>query len=284
MVKLSFILICFCISITAISNAAYAQEGVSLSGLPAVVQEVVKREFARVRVTQIDEGEYDGILVYEIEAETADGRELQIEVGKDGTLYQKDEEIRLQDLPSAVLVAVKKELGNVEPDDLKRITEQGKVNYYVKARVSGKEVKLKIGVDGTPLDKEVEGGDDDNAWVYPAHEFPVGDIDLSKAEIVALNPGSKIQANAADMLRDEIEKRTRIGLEVVTSMPAKEVPAIVLGVGKEVTEKYPLPEGLELPNKADGYTLWIETDKRDARTVCLAGVDERGGCLAKYLK
>ena len=127
--------------------------------------------------------------------------------------------------------------------------------------------------------KEAERDDDDD-WVYPAWEFPVGDIDLSAAKIVVLNPKSKIQANAADMLHDEIKKRTRIRLEVRTSSPRKGVAAIVIGPGKEVTKKYPLPEGLELPQKAEGYALWIDTDKRNATTVCLAGVDERGTLFA----
>jgi hypothetical protein len=104
--------------------------------------------------------------------------------------------------------------------------------------------------------------------------------DLSKARIVVLNPKKKMMANAPDMLADEIEKRTRIRLEVVPAVPAKVAAAIVVGVGREVTEKYPLPAGLELPQKADGYALWVDTNKRNAPTVCLAGFDNRGALFA----
>ncbi|GAG63929.1 unnamed protein product, partial [marine sediment metagenome] len=97
---------------------------------------------------------------------------------------------------------------------------------------------------------------------------------------MVLNPNSKIQANAADMLHDEIRKRARVRLEVVTSLPPKGVAAIVIGHGREVTKKYPLPDGLKRPQKADGYALWIDTNRRDATTVCLAGVDERGALFA----
>jgi hypothetical protein len=110
--------------------------------------------------------------------------------------------------------------------------------------------------------------------------FGAAAIDLSKAKVIVLNPRSKIQSNAADMVRDEIEKRTRITLEVVTKMPAKNQAAIVIGVGKKVTKKYPLPAGLELPAKAEGYAIWIDTKKRAAQTICLAGVDERGALYA----
>jgi len=122
--------------------------------------------------------------------------------------------------------------------------------------------------------------DDDEEWVYRPHELNVGDIDLSKAKILALNTNSKILANAADMLKDEIEKRTRIRLEVVTSMPARGVPAVVIGVGRQVTKQFAMPPGLELGQKADGYALWIDKDKRDAATICLAGADERGALFA----
>jgi hypothetical protein len=110
--------------------------------------------------------------------------------------------------------------------------------------------------------------------------FAARGIDLSGARIVVSDPKNKIESNAADMLRDEIEKRTRIWLDVVPSVPAKGAAAIVVGTGRQVTEKYPLPAGLELPQKADGYALWVETSKRNAPTVCLAGYDSRGALFA----
>ena len=150
-----FVVICICI--TGLSNLVNVVEGVSLFGLPVVVQEVVKREFPGAIVTEIDDGEFDGTDVYEIEGTSADGMDFELEIGADGTLYQKDEKVRLQDIPSAVLATLKKQLGDVAPDDLKRMTEYGKVYYEIKAEGMGKEVGLKIGTDGTILEKEVNG-------------------------------------------------------------------------------------------------------------------------------
>jgi hypothetical protein len=202
------------------------------------VQEVVKREFAGARVTEIDDDDYDGIDVYEIEAETADGKELMIKVGPDGTLYQKEIEIGLGDVPKAVLDTFRKELGNADSDvdEVKRISKQGRVQYNIEAEISGKDIELKIAADGTLLEKDVDDddddgdGDDEEEQVEVSHKgfnlspspkvvSGLGKIDLSKAKIVALNKQSKIQASAADMLADEIERRTRIGLEVVKKMP-----------------------------------------------------------------
>jgi hypothetical protein len=106
-------------------------------------------------------------------------------------------------------------------------------------------------------------------------------IDLSNAKIVVLNPKKKIMANAADMLADEIEKRTRIGLEVVSKMPAKNEVAIVIGTARKLARKsYRAPAGFKVPSKADGYALWIDTSKRRAATICTAGYDDRGTLFA----
>ena len=101
-------------------------------------------------------------------------------------------------------------------------------------------------------------------------------IDLSRAKIVVLEPDKKIMANAGDMVSDEIAKRTRITLDVVSKEPGNGEPTIVIGVVKKLTKKYPLPAGLEMPIKADGYAVWVNTSRKGAETVCVAGVDDRG--------
>jgi len=109
----------------------------------------------------------------------------------------------------------------------------------------------------------------------------LGTVDLSQTKIVALNGQSKVQASAARMLCEEIDKRTRIGLDVVKQMPGKGVVAIVIGTGEEVAGKVGRPPaGLTVPEKADGYAIWIDSSKRGAATICLAGHDDRGALYA----
>ena len=108
-----------------------------------------------------------------------------------------------------------------------------------------------------------------------------GQIDLSKAKIVVLNPKDKIMANAADMLRDEIEKRTRIRLEAVSKMPVKGQLAIVIGTAKDLAKiSYKPPAGFDVPQRTDGYSLWTDTSKGNAATICTAGYDHRGTLFA----
>jgi len=80
-----FVLIC--VFITGLSSLVYGVENPLLSQLPPAVQEVVKREFPGAFVTEIDDGEFDGISVYEIEGTSAEGIDFELEIGADGTLY-----------------------------------------------------------------------------------------------------------------------------------------------------------------------------------------------------
>jgi len=106
-------------------------------------------------------------------------------------------------------------------------------------------------------------------------------IDLSKAKIVVLSPDRKIMSNAGDMLSDEIEKRTRIGLAIVSEMPADDESAIVIGTAGQLADKsFEPPSGYSVPLKTDGCALWTDTSKRTAATVCTAGYDDRGTLFA----
>ncbi|MHC4476298.1 MAG: hypothetical protein ACYTEL_11670 [Planctomycetota bacterium] len=143
--------------------------------------------------------------------------------------------------------------------------------------------------DGDDDDDEDEDDDEDqieisyesfNLSPSPKVVSGLGKIDLSQAKIVALNNRSKVQASAADMLCDEIDRRTRIGLEVVEEMPSAKVVTIAIGTGKEAGDKVGgPPSGLSVPQKADGYAIWIDKSERGP-TICLAGHDDRGALYA----
>jgi hypothetical protein len=106
-------------------------------------------------------------------------------------------------------------------------------------------------------------------------------VDLSNAKIVVLNPKNKIMTNAADMLADEIEKRTRIQLDIVPRMPNDDEAVILIATAKQLAEKSFQPDpACPVPQKPDGYALWIDTSKRPAATVCPAGHDERATLFA----
>ena len=108
-----------------------------------------------------------------------------------------------------------------------------------------------------------------------------GKIDLSNANIVVLNPKKKIMTKAADMLHDEIEKRTRISLDVVSKIPNNAEAVILIGTAKELAGKtYQSPSGYVVGLKVDAYAIWTDTSKRNAATVCTTGYDDRGTLFA----
>ena len=143
----------FCLGCFLLPSGTLAES----TSLPEAVKKVVEREFPGATITDIDDGDFDGTSVYEIEGTSADGMDFQLEVGADGKVYQKDEDVRLKDLPPAVIAKVKQQLGDVEAEDIKRMTEYGKVYYEIKAEDMDKEVELKIEADGKIFEKEIDG-------------------------------------------------------------------------------------------------------------------------------
>jgi len=106
-------------------------------------------------------------------------------------------------------------------------------------------------------------------------------LDLSHAKIVVLDPRQIPATKAAAMLRDEVEKRTRISLAIVPSLPTGDEAVILIGTAPEFTARsYRPPAGGEVPAKPDAYSLWIDTSSRKGPTVCAAGQDARGTVFA----
>jgi len=103
-------------------------------------------------------------------------------------------------------------------------------------------------------------------------------IDLSGAVIVSRSQTRSIKA--AEFLQTEIERRTNIRLGRTTSMPADSTGAIVLGSVEDFPVSYTLACGLEVPEKAEGYAIWVDTVSRNAPTVYLVGRDDRGALFA----
>lgn len=161
---------------------AYSDEVEGISSLPAAIQKVVKSEFPGARVTEIEDGEFDETPVYEITGTSAEGTEFELEIGKDGKLYQKDENIGLEVIEPTVLATLKKQLGNNPPKTWKRMTEYGKVYYEITGQSEGKEIELKIAVDGGILEREVDGQKEKIASSPGLIGIQYGSGDLERAQ------------------------------------------------------------------------------------------------------
>ena len=102
------------------------------------------------------------------------------------------------------------------------------------------------------------------------------EIDLGRA-VILVNQSKAVHARAADMLADEIEKRSGIRLAIVESIPKPPVPVIEL----DTIESLPATQkATAVPSKAEGYAIWVDAGHTSRRTVFLVGRDDRGVLFA----
>ena len=116
---------------------------------------------------------------------------------------------------------------------------------------------------------------------FVAANLSAAPLDLSQARIVVLNPQAKPEAKAAAMLRDEVDKRTRIGLEIAEKLPAGNDAVILVGTAEELArESFQPPAGCQVPSVVDACAVWVDTTRRAGPTICAAGYDPRGVVFA----
>ncbi|MDA2924014.1 hypothetical protein MYX65_05055 [Acidobacteria bacterium AH-259-L09] len=108
-------------------------------------------------------------------------------------------------------------------------------------------------------------------------------VDLSEGVIVIPENLSKVEENAVDLLREEVEKRTLIRLEVRSQWPASSIPVIAVGPTSRQREFLGPIDGGDLPKQtagAEGYRVFIGKEGREAPAVWLVGNDSRGVLFA----
>jgi hypothetical protein len=108
---------------------------------------------------------------------------------------------------------------------------------------------------------------------------PVHAADLTQATIVVSEDGKPRDANAFEMLADEVHKRTGVRWEVSSDWPAADRAVIALGLVSDA-EHFAAKYATKVADSAkqlgeDGYSLQT-FDDRSAPTVIIAGHDRRG--------
>lgn len=102
------------------------------------------------------------------------------------------------------------------------------------------------------------------------------DLDLSRAVILAPKEASPLQKKAAQMLVEEVEKRTQIRWPIIQQAKDKTAPVIVINTmeGLAKTEfGQPLNKIKDWP--AEGYSISVGANDQPPMVVCM-GNDERG--------
>ena len=149
---------------------------VSIDAVPAAVRVTILAEAQGNAIEEIEVETENGVTVYEAEV-VIDSQETDILVAADGTLLgreiededeagEDDEEedavqVSLAELPEAVRATLLREAPTGEIEELELETEDGRTQYAADVVIDGQVFDIEIAPDGTLLQKEVEGEDDD---------------------------------------------------------------------------------------------------------------------------
>ncbi|MEO8793298.1 MAG: hypothetical protein ABI464_13310 [Chthoniobacteraceae bacterium] len=135
------------------SGAAETRKSVVFSELPAVVQRTIQKQAGSAPPAEIKRVEEDGEVSFEM-AITAGGRERDIVVGEDGSLWSV--EVTLAETPAAIQKAVKAQVGAGTLVSVDKIFDEGETSYdVVMTAKDGKERAFTVEGNGTISSLEV---------------------------------------------------------------------------------------------------------------------------------
>ncbi|MNU12015.1 hypothetical protein D3C71_00360 [compost metagenome] len=139
------------ISILGLSITNISAQDIRQSEVPSVILNHFQKSFPKA--ADIDweiKGNY-----YEVEFETGFlGDDHKILYSRDGKLVRHEEEISKSNLPKTVLASIKRSFNGYRTDDIKKITEGGKVIYNVELKSNSQEWKVVFDAQGRILQKK----------------------------------------------------------------------------------------------------------------------------------
>lgn len=139
------------ISILGLSITNISAQDIRQSEVPSVILNHFQKSFPKA--ADIDweiKGNY-----YEVEFETGFlGDDHKILYSRDGKLVRHEEEISKSNLPKTVLASIKRSFNGYKTDDIKKITEGGKVIYNVELKNYSQEWKVVFDAQGRILQKK----------------------------------------------------------------------------------------------------------------------------------
>jgi len=138
------------ISILSLSFNHISAQNIHQNEVPSVILNNFQKSFPKA--ADID-WEIKGNL-YEVEFETGFlGDDHKVLYSRDGKLVRHEEEISKSNLPKTVLTSIKKSFNGYRTDDIKKITEAGKVIYNIELKNISQEWKVVFDAQGKILQK-----------------------------------------------------------------------------------------------------------------------------------
>ena len=186
---------------------------VALNDIPAEVRATAEAQVPGGKLTEAELETEDGQKVYSIEAVTADGEKIEIEVSADGKLIAVEKDVALNDIPAEVRTTAEAQVPGGKLTEAELETEDGQTIYSIDAVTSdGKKLEIEMSADGKLI--KVEKDDDDN----DSKEVALNDLPAEvRATAEAQVPGGKL--TEAELENEDGKKAYSI--EAVTADGAK---------------------------------------------------------------
>ncbi|MBK1816440.1 hypothetical protein JIN84_12505 [Luteolibacter yonseiensis] len=133
---------------------------IRLDECPAPVQETVRQYGRQGKVDEAKSYDIQGRMLYVVEIDLPDKRELRLHVSPDGTLVKMSEEITADELPEAVRAVVDGKAAGGTLDDVERETVGKVVRYRIEIeRKRMPDVDLLLDPSGAVLSEKEEADD-----------------------------------------------------------------------------------------------------------------------------
>jgi uncharacterized membrane protein YkoI len=143
------------ILMVGLNGCAMFSKDVKLEDIPSAAQAAIQSHTSGGSIEKITCEKEDGEHFYKVEY-IKGGREFELEVDEKGNIMETEEILSMKDLPPAVLATVNAETKGGTIKELAHEIEDGKIFYEVEFEKDGKEHEVKIGEDGTVLERETE--------------------------------------------------------------------------------------------------------------------------------
>jgi uncharacterized membrane protein YkoI len=134
-------------AIAVIGVARGAEKKVTMSQLPAAVQQAIKERAQGGTIRGLAMEEDNGKTVYEAEL-TIGGRNSDISFDEQGKVLEAELATTLDKIPAAARTAIEKQAGAGKITEVEEVTEGGKTLYEAQINNGGKKSEARVDADG----------------------------------------------------------------------------------------------------------------------------------------
>ncbi len=138
----------------SMNSHARNDEVFDINKLPKAVQKTVKEQVADGKILRMRKETVDRQVAYGVECAKGE-RKWQIEVGPDGKMLLRAEEMNLTNLTAAAQKTVQQSAANGKIESIANVTENGQSYYEAAVTFNGQEKTFIVGADGKLIDTQI---------------------------------------------------------------------------------------------------------------------------------